>query len=105
MLQQFFPDDRKEDDNEEQQQLRKKIQEPPENLDDMEFTKEEIKGISPKKSSGEDGLTSEIITRVFRLLSRSFTNLYNKCLKNGYFPKIHVKGEAVMCQNIDQSVC
>jgi len=92
MLQQFFPDDRKENDNEEQQQLRKKMLEPPETSDDMEFTQEEIRGVlkgfSPKKSPGEDGLTSEIIKRVFRLLPCSFTNLYNKCLKNGCFPKI-----------------
>ena len=58
--------------------------------DDKAFTINEIKSalkqFDPKKTPGEDGLTSDILIRVFNKFPQSFTELYNACLKQGQFP-------------------
>jgi hypothetical protein len=46
-----------------------------------------IEKFNSKKAPGEDGLTSEIIIHVFRSFSSFLTEVYNKCLKEGCFPK------------------
>jgi hypothetical protein len=46
-----------------------------------------IKKFNPKKAPGEDGLTSEILLRAFRSFPFFLTEVYNKCLKEGCFPK------------------
>jgi ribonuclease HI len=46
-----------------------------------------VKKFNPKKAPGEDGLTSGIILQVFRSFPSFLTEEYNKCLKDGCFPK------------------
>jgi len=60
---------------------RKEIQKPLDTADDKSFTKEEIiailKKISSKKAPGEDGLTSDILIRAFKVFPLFFTQIYN----------------------------
>jgi len=71
MLEHFVSDDREDSDNELHRKIRKDVQEPPDTADDKAFTKEEIiaslKKFNPKKAPGEDGLTSDILTRTFQV--------------------------------------
>jgi len=91
MLQHFVPDDRKDSDNELHRKIRKDVQEPPNTADDKAFTKEEIianlKKFNPKNAPGDDGLTSDNLTRAFQVFPLFFTQMYNTCLKKGCFPK------------------
>jgi hypothetical protein len=72
-------------------QTREQIQEPIDTEDDKPFSQEEIESVikkfNPKKAPGEDGLTSKIILHVFRSFPSFLTEVYNKCLKEGCFPK------------------
>jgi hypothetical protein len=60
--------------------------------DDREFTTEEIRqtitSIDHKKSPGEDGITSRILTWAFDSFPRLVTSLYNGCLRKGCFRKM-----------------
>ena len=40
-----------------------------------------------RKAPGEDTLTSEILRQTFKLFPNTFTEIYNKCLRRGHFPK------------------
>jgi hypothetical protein len=91
MLDHFILDDREDSDNKLHRKIRKEIQEPPDTADNKAFTKEEIianlKKFNSKKAPGEDGLTSNILTRAFQVFPLFFTQMYNTCLKEGCFPK------------------
>jgi hypothetical protein len=84
MLDHFVLDDREDSGNELHRKIRKVIQEPPNMADDKAFTKEEIianlKKFNSKKAPGEDGLTNDILTRVFLVFPLFFTQMYNTCL-------------------------
>ena len=54
-----------------------------------------IKKFNPKKAPGEDGLTSEILLRVFGNFPSFLTEVYNKCLKEGSFPRQWKKSSIV----------
>jgi len=91
MLDHFVLDDREDSDNELHRKIRKKIQEPPDTANDKAFTKEEIianlKNFNSKKAPGEDGLTSDILTRAFQVFPLFLTQVYDTCLKEECFPK------------------
>jgi len=91
MLEHFAPDDREDSDNELHREIWKEIQKPLDTADDKAFTKEEIiavlKKFSPKKSPGLDGLTIDILIRVFQVFPLFYTQIFNACLKEGCFPK------------------
>jgi len=91
MLEHFVLDDREDSDNELHRKIRKEIQEPTDTADDKAFTKEEIianlKKINSKMAPGEDGLSSNILIRVFQVFPLFFTQIYNACLKEGCVPK------------------
>lgn len=95
MLDYFVPDDSEKSDSDYQREIRKQTVEPSEENDDRIFTGEEIftviKNFNPKKAPGEDGISSEILLRVFELFPSFITNIYNECLVRGYFPKIWKK--------------
>ena len=80
-------------------QIRELINEPIDTDDDKPFSQEEIasviKTFNLKKVLGEDGLTSEIILHVFRSFPSFLTEVYNKCLKEGCFPKQWKKSSIV----------
>jgi uncharacterized protein YktA (UPF0223 family) len=51
------------------------------------FSQEEILAVlkifDPKKASGEDGINSEMLLRVYRYFPLSLTDIYNECLTRG----------------------
>jgi len=87
----FVPEDNEINDSAVHKQIRELIKEPIDTDDDKPFSQEEIasviKTFNSKKAPGEDGLTSEIILHVFRSFPSFLTEVYNKCLKEGCFPK------------------
>ena len=86
MLDYFVPEDDKTNDSAVHKQTREPI-----DTEDDKTPREEIasaiKRFNPKKAPGEDGLTSEILLCTFRRLPSFLTEVYNKCLKEGCFPK------------------
>jgi hypothetical protein len=90
MLDYFVPED-EINDSAVHKQIRELIKEPIDTEDDKPFSREEIvsviKNFNPKKAPGEDGLRSDIILYVFRSFPSFLTEVYNKCLKEGCFPK------------------
>jgi len=69
MLNNIVPEDNKINDSAVHKQIREQIKEPVDTEDDKPFSREEIasviKKFNHKKAPGEDGLTSEILLRVF----------------------------------------
>jgi hypothetical protein len=45
-----------------------------------------LEKFDPSKAPGEDGLSSDIILQIFRYFSNFFTEIYDECLRRGYFP-------------------
>jgi len=60
-------------------------------VNDEEFTKQEILGALEKFDSsrvqGEDGMNSSILLQTYKCFPNFFTEIYNACLRRGYFPK------------------
>jgi hypothetical protein len=46
-----------------------------------------IEGFNPRKAPGPDGITSEILTLIFKSIPKTVTLIYNDCLRRGCFPK------------------
>lgn len=93
----FYPSDNHEEDTEEQRETRSRvdamIRETAVAAAKREveaFTEDEVRHaletISPNKAPGGDGFTADICQRAFRCLPRTFTAIYNGCLRKGYFP-------------------
>jgi len=91
MLDYFIPKDNEANYSAVYKQIREHVNEPVDTEDDKPSSREEIASIikkfNLKKAPGEDGLTSEILLRVFGNFPSSITELYNKCLKEGSFPR------------------
>jgi hypothetical protein len=91
MLEYLTPKDDEAEDTEHHKLVRKMVEEPMAKEDDREFTTGEIRqtitSIDHKKSPGEDGITSKILTWAFENFPRIVTSLYNGCLRKGCFPK------------------
>jgi len=72
--------------------VRRLTEQPIETTDDKEFTQDEVRQIiesfKPGKTSGPDGITSEILKLVFKSIPKTLTSIYNVCLKMGASPKI-----------------
>jgi hypothetical protein len=119
MYEHFVPDDREDSDNEIHRKIRKRIQEPIDTAEDKAFTEDEIianlKIFNSKKAHGENGLTSDILTRAFLNFSLFYTNI-KLVFKLG---KLSLKNEniqlrflllnqetrnAMTCRSIDQLV-
>jgi len=89
MLDYFVPEDNETNDSAVQKQIREQVKEPVDTEGDKPFSREEIafviKKFNPNKAPGEDGLTNEILLRVFGNFPSFLTELYNKCLNEGCF--------------------
>jgi hypothetical protein len=74
----FIPEDESSDSTH-HKSIRQLAVEPIDTLDDVEFTKEEmlevLEKFDPRKTPGEDGIPT------------FFAEVYNECLRKGYFPK------------------
>jgi len=99
MMEYFIPEDSNSCDSVHHKTIRQLAVEPLGTPEDVEFTKEEILAVlekfDPSKAPGEDGLTSEIFLRIFKLFPTFFTKIYNECLRKEHFPK-HWKSSIII---------
>jgi ribonuclease HI len=90
LLQHFYPDD-SPDVCLSQQETRAESSQIPDSDDDPPFTTEEvlecIKTMNPNRAPGHDNLTSDICQQSITMFPNLFTNLFNRCLELGHFPK------------------
>jgi hypothetical protein len=90
MMEYFIPEDSESTDGVHHTGIRQQTMEPLNTIDDEEFTKKEILGVleklDPSKATGEDGLSSDILLQTFRCFPNFFIEIYNGCLRRGYFP-------------------
>lgn len=94
----FYPWDEQATDNEEQARVRSEVhdiirafgEDQGSQHDCPDFTLEELKVVyskmNPKKSPGEDGLTSDICQNCFEVAPLVQLGIFNRCLRLGYFP-------------------
>ena len=90
MMEQLIPEDSAQDDIEHHRNIRRLTEQPIETTDDRKFTQDEVRqiieGFNPRKTPGPDGITSEILTLIFKSIPKTVTSIYNECLKRGCFP-------------------
>jgi hypothetical protein len=88
MIEQLIPEDKARDDTDHHTSVRRLTEQPIETTDDTDFTQDEVRqtieGFNPRKAAGPDGITSEILTLIFKSIPK--TSIYNECLKRGCFP-------------------
>jgi hypothetical protein len=91
MIQKFAPEDNPEDDTDNHRQTRNLISMPMDTDDDAEFTEQEVTNVihdmGNKKAPGEDGIPNEVWKGLVKILPKYLTAIYNKCLKEGVFPR------------------
>jgi hypothetical protein len=91
MMEHFIPEDNMSSDGVHNKYIRQQMLEPLHTVDDKEFTKQEILGVlekfDPSKALGEDGRNSDILLQTYKCFPNFFTEIYNECLRRGYFPK------------------
>ncbi|CAB3256943.1 unnamed protein product [Arctia plantaginis] len=92
----FYPQDLEETDTQEQRARRAGVMEGLRRigagpLDFIAFTASEVwtvlRGMNPKKAPGEDGFTSDIVSRVMLRNPALILSIYNACLRLGHFPR------------------
>jgi hypothetical protein len=91
ITEQLIPEDNPQDDTDHHKNIRRLTEQPIETIKDRGFSQDEVRriieGFNPKKAPGPDGITSDILTFVFKSMPKTVTSLYNEYLKRGYFPK------------------
>ena len=91
MIDYFVPTDNELNDNQYHKKIREVAELPIDTPNDSPFTEIEVETaiykINPSKTPGIDGITSNVIRRVFSVLPLFVTTLYNTCLLKGHFPK------------------
>ena len=99
MLEYLVPEDNVEGETDHHKFLRATTEKPIQTPDDRDFTQEEIqqiiKEMDNKKAPGEDGITSLILLRAFKIFPRLITTIYNGCLRTGCFPKIWKRAKLI----------
>jgi hypothetical protein len=90
-IEQRIPEDNGQDDTEHNMNIRRQTEQPIETTDNRDFTQNEnrqiIENFNPRKALGPDGITSEIVTLIFKSIPKTVTPIYSECLKRGCFPK------------------
>jgi len=88
MAEQLIPEDNPQDDTDHHKNIRRLTEQPIETIDDRDFSQDEVQQIiedfNPRKAPGPDGITSDILTLVFKSIPKTVTSVYNECL---YLPK------------------
>lgn len=91
LMESFAPTDDARDDSVHHTETRKEAEKPLNTPNDRPFTKEEIgmiiNSMDTNKAPGENGITVEIFSLVFKLLPKFLTAVYNGCLMTGCFPR------------------
>lgn len=96
LLEKYVPLDNVDSDNANNYLVRQKSLEYYESgLNDIPFSQYEVKSIMDsfdvKKAPGEDGITPDIINKIFTKMPLSIVALYNECLSRGIFPDLWKK--------------
>ena len=90
MMDHIIPEDNESRDKACHKGIRERTKEPLNTIDDDEFTKHEILAVlekfDPSKAPGQDGLNSGILLQTFKCFPNLVTEIYNACLRLGYFP-------------------
>jgi protein required for attachment to host cells len=90
IMDQLILEDKHKEDTPYHRTIRDQTKQPLYTMDYKEFTKEEVKqvieSLQPKKAPGPNGITNEIIKRVFKEIPKTMTATYNACLRTGRFP-------------------
>ena len=91
MIEHFVPEDSEDREVAHQKQVRLQASAPLQATNDVEFTRHKVQAIlekfDPRKTPGEEALSSEIVIHVFRTFPAAFTQIYKECLRQGHFPK------------------
>lgn len=91
MMEYFLPEDNESSDSAHHKFIRQLAAEPLDTIDGEEFTKEEIQAVlekfGPDEAPVEDGLDRDILLRIFKAIPTFLTEIYNECLRKGFFPK------------------
>jgi len=91
MLEHLFQEDDPQKDTDQQKEVRRQTERQINTADDKEFSQDEIRqvleGFKDKKAPGANGITNEIVKKVFQDILKTMTQLYNECLRTGHFPK------------------
>lgn len=99
MIDHFVPDDKNNDDTEYHKNIRTENNIPSSTQNDREFTYREIldiiKRMDPRKTPGEDGITSDILLKVIESFPKYIVEIYNSCLRSGTFPKQWKKAKII----------
>jgi len=89
MIQKFAPEDNQEDDTDNHRQTRN-LKSMTMDMDDAEFT-EQVTNVlhdtGNKRAPGKEGIPNEVWKGLVKILRKYITAIYNKCLKEGVFPK------------------
>jgi hypothetical protein len=91
MAEQLIPEDNPKEDTDHHKNIRRLTEQPIETIDNRDFSQEEVRqvieGFNPRKAPGPGGITSDILTLIFKSIPKTVTSICNECLKRGYFPK------------------
>jgi hypothetical protein len=91
MMDHFVPEDSVKSDGEHHKRIRQQVLAAFYTTDDEELKKQEIwevvETFDPSKSPGEDALNIDVLLHTFKSFRNFLTEIYNKCLRRGHFPK------------------
>jgi hypothetical protein len=77
----LIPEDNPHDDTDYHKNIRRLTQQPNNTINDRDFNQDEVRrtteGFNPKKAPGPDGITSDILTLVFKIIHKTTTSIYN----------------------------
>ena len=79
MAEQLIPEDNPQDDTDHHKNIRRLTEQPIETIDDRDFSQDEVRQIiedfNPRKAPGPDGITSDILTLVFKSIPKTNINI------------------------------
>ena len=84
MMDQLLPEDSTQDDTIQHKNARRLANQPIDTANDRGFTQDEVRqtieSFNPRKATGPDGVTREILTLIFQSIPQTLTAMYNECL-------------------------
>jgi hypothetical protein len=109
MMDHFTPADHEITDSEYHKLITTQNKTPVTTEDDKLFTTAEVRNaihaMNRNKAPGEDGITSEILQRAYKLLPNSTTAMYNGCLRTACFAKIWKRAKLIPIVKPGKEAC
>jgi len=85
MAEQLIPEDNPQDDTDHHKNIRRLTEQPIDTIHGRDFSQDEVRqiieGFHRRKAPGPDGITSDILTLVFKSIPKTVTSIYNEFLK------------------------